>query len=63
VAISLNGIDPEGLDAAIQINIQGLLNLPHNIHAVLNGIDLGVVTGNGLDHFSGTFVLPPDLAY
>src|SRR4029078_4393625 len=48
VRITLTGVDPQGTDAVIQVNLQGLFNGSHNVHAVINGVDVGVITGNGV---------------
>ena len=59
--ITLTGVDPQGPDALLQLNIQGLLNTVHHIHVVINGVDAGVLPGSGVTHFGGTFVIPQNL--
>lgn len=61
VTFQLKGIDPQGPNALIQINLQGLTYMSHNVHVVINGIHFGIVTGNGVNHFNATFVVPQSL--
>lgn len=55
---TLRGVDPQGADALINIDLQGYLTAPHRVAVVINGVNAGVLTGNGTEHFGGTFVVP-----
>ena len=46
-SFTLTAVDPQGLDAYIQINLQGLAATAHNVHVLINGVDAGVLTDSG----------------
>jgi hypothetical protein len=57
----LSGVDPQGPDAYVQIILQGLLNVEHQVHVVINGVDAGILTGSGKTRFGATIVVPQNL--
>ncbi len=59
--IALTNVDPQGPDATLQVNIQGLIYGQHNVRVVFNGSSMGVITGSDLNRFTGTFVVPQTL--
>jgi Peptidase family C25 len=64
---TLSGVDPQGPDAFIQVNIQGAANQthnnPHTVRAVINGVDAGIIDGFAGNHYSVTFVVPASLLH
>ena len=60
---TLSGVDPQGMDAYLQLNIQGLSNNAHTVRVVINGVDAGNLTGSGINHFGGTFLVPASLLH
>ena len=56
---TLTSLDPSVLDATVTVKLQPITNVAHAVRVVINGHELGNMTGNGSASFSGDFVVPP----
>jgi len=61
VNFDLTGIDFTSPNSSIEINIQGLTQVAHEIKVFLNTIEIGVITGNNLTAMSRKFAIPTSL--
>ncbi len=59
--ITLAGVDPQGPDALLRIDLQGYTYMAHSVRVVINGNDVGVFTGSGVGPFGGDFIVPQNL--
>lgn len=57
----VSGIDTNIAQAAFSVKMMGYSNGAHSVRLVLNGTEIGVITGNLQNAFSGTFTIPTSL--
>ena len=60
LSFNISDVDPNGINATATIKLQGLTNGAHSIRVILNGHEIGLVTGSNKDNFSGDVSLPPN---
>lgn len=58
LSLNLTGVDPAGLNASVDIKIQGLSNGSHSVKVLLNGQQIGFAYGANKDNFSATLSVP-----
>lgn len=61
LSINLTGIDTAGLNAVINLRMQGLTNGSHSVKAILNGQQIGFAYGANKDNFSANITVPPGI--
>jgi len=61
LSLNLSGIDMPGLDAQINLKMQGLTNGAHSVKVFLNGQQIGFAYGANKDNFSANLTVPSSL--
>jgi hypothetical protein len=57
----LSGVDFTSPNATISVKMRGYSNTSHSVRLVLNGTEIGIITGTLQNEYSGTFTIPSSL--